>query len=111
MKSTLCLILMTFMVPLTSNAASLSLSWQDNSNNEDGFAIERSEDGVNFTELARVSVNVQEYIDDTLTYGTTYWYRVRAYNAYGYSGYTNTVSGEPDENSEYPEAVKKLKIE
>jgi len=36
----------------------ISLSWADISTNEDGFKIERSPDGTNFTQIARVSPNI-----------------------------------------------------
>ena len=42
---------------LTATAASrsqINLSWKDNSNNEQGFKIERSTDNVNFTQIATV---------------------------------------------------------
>ena len=45
---------------LTATAISSSqvdLAWQDNSSNEDGFRIEKSTDGTNFTLLATVGAN------------------------------------------------------
>lgn len=72
---------------------SLTLTWTDNSDNETGFGIERSTDGATFAEIAQVGTNVETYQDTSISYNTTYWYRVRAYNAAGNSGYTNTASG------------------
>lgn len=61
----------------------VQLSWTDNSNNENAFKIERSTDGVNFTQLAVSSVNSTSYTDTMVVSGTTYYYRVRATNPIG----------------------------
>jgi hypothetical protein len=72
----------------------INLHWNDNSNNEDGFKIERSPDGATgWAEIGAVGSNVQDYLDSGLTCGTDYYYRVRAYNAGGNSGYSNTAHG------------------
>jgi hypothetical protein len=81
---------------LTATAASTSqinLSWTDNSNNETGFRIERSPDGsTGWTEIATPAANTTTYQNTGLTASTTYYYRVRAYNASGNSGYSNTAN-------------------
>jgi galactose oxidase-like protein/glyoxal oxidase-like protein/fibronectin type III domain protein len=69
----------------------IDLTWTDNSNNENGFKIERSPDGLTFTEIATVGANVTTYSNTGLTCATFYQYRVRAYNANGNSAYSNTV--------------------
>ena len=76
---------------LTATATStlIFLNWQDNSDNEQGFSVERSTDGINFAEIDTVSSNVAWYTDATVESGTTYYYRVRAFNEAGYSGYSN----------------------
>ncbi len=67
------------------------LTWNDNSGNEDGFRIERSKDNIEFVEIAVVGENVTTYTDsDSLEVGQMYAYRVRAFNEFGTSGYTNT---------------------
>ena len=51
---------------LTATAASssqINLSWTDNNSNEDGTRIERSIDGLNFSEIATVGANVTTYSD------------------------------------------------
>jgi hypothetical protein len=70
----------------------MDLSWQDNSDNETQFRIERSTNGVDFSEIDSVGADVTVYYDTTVDENTTYWYRVRAYNSYGYSGYTTIES-------------------
>jgi hypothetical protein len=70
----------------------IGLAWVDNSNNEDGFKIERSEDGVNFAGIDTVGANVITYQDTGLAENTSYWYQVRAYNVGGDSDYTDVAS-------------------
>ena len=65
------------------------LAWTDNSGNESGFKIERSSDGVTFTQIATVGTNVTTYTNTGAK--KTFWYRVRAYNSGGNSAYSNTV--------------------
>jgi hypothetical protein len=70
----------------------LRLSWLDDSTNESGFLIERSLDGINFKQVAVVGANVRTYSATGLNRNTRYYFRVRAYNAAGYSAYSNLVS-------------------
>ena len=75
----------------TGTGSAAALSWTDNSSNEDGFKIERSDNGGAFSQVATVSANVTTYDDPGLGVGT-YAYRVRAYNSGGNSGYTATAT-------------------
>jgi pectate lyase len=80
---------------LAATAASTSqinLSWNDNSSNETGFRIERAVGGGTFSQIATVGANVRTFSNTGLSAGTTYSYRVRAYNSSGNSSYTNTAS-------------------
>jgi hypothetical protein len=70
-------------------AASLNLKWTDVSSNETGFKIERMASTGNYGQLATVPANVQTYTDTGLNSGTTYCYRVRAYNSAGSSSPSN----------------------
>ena len=76
------------------DAASLQLSWVDNSDNEDGFHIERKV-GTNgiFSFVAAVGPNTTSYTDDNLASNTTYCYRLNAFNDVGISAYTNEACG------------------
>jgi len=69
----------------------INLAWKDNSTNETGFLIERSLDGINFTQIASVGANVSTYSATSLTRNTWYYFRVRAFNSAGYSTYSNVA--------------------
>ena len=75
-----------------ASSSAINLTWTDGSTNEDGFKIERSTDGTNFTEVATVATNVTTYSAGSLQAATQYYFRVRAYNSGGNSGYTNTAN-------------------
>lgn len=81
------------------SSTSLKLAWSDNSVREDGYKIERSTDNKTWSQIATVGVNVSTYTNTGLTSGKKYYYRVRAYNTYGNSSYTNVASGTPGSNS------------
>ena len=82
----------TALVATSPVGSEVQLSWTDNSNNEAAFDIERSTDDMNWTQVGTVGVNVSSYDDTTVSALTTYYYRVRANNALGYSDYTNVAS-------------------
>jgi hypothetical protein len=66
------------------------LTWTDSSATETGFKIERSRvTNTNYTQIATVGANTTSFTDTGLSAGTKYWYRVRAYNTYTTSGYSN----------------------
>jgi predicted phosphodiesterase len=71
----------------------INLSWTDNANNENGFHIESCTGAAcaNFAQIAQVGANVTSYANSGLAVGTTYRYRVRAFNAQGNSGYSNVA--------------------
>lgn len=80
---------------LTANAVAcdqVDLNWTDNSDNETTFKIERSPDGTQFSQIDTVGPDMTTYSDITVSESTTYWYRVRASNSCGDSGYSNTAS-------------------
>ena len=75
------------------SSSQINLSWTDNSGNETGFKIERGTSSSGpFSQIATVSANVKTYQNTGLKRNTTYYYRVRAYNAAGNSEYSNTAT-------------------
>ena len=72
-----------------ASAGQLQLAWTDNSNNENGFKIERKLGTTGtFNQIAAVGVNVTTYTDTNLTDGATYCYRLAAFNSAGTSAYS-----------------------
>jgi hypothetical protein len=77
----------------TVSQSQIDLTWTDNASDEDGFELERSLDGsMDWTLVATLGADVTSYSDTDLSSGTTYYYRVRAFNALGGSSYSNTAS-------------------
>ena len=76
----------------TTGAGIINLSWTDNASIEDSYAVERSFDNINWAHIASTSANAVSYSDSGLSLGTLYYHRVRAYNAGGFSSYSNTAS-------------------
>ena len=69
---------------------SVTVNWQDNSSNEDGFEIQRCL-GTKCTNYARVGTTVADaarFTDSGLAASTSYSYRVRSYNSAGASAFT-----------------------
>ena len=75
------------------SSSGVNLSWADDSENEDGFKIERCTGSgcINFAEIARVGANSSSYVDSNLVAETTYVYRVRAYAGLIDTAYSNTA--------------------
>ena len=75
------------------SSSQIDLSWTDNSTIEDGFKIERSLNGSSgWIEVGTNAANDNTFSNSGLSSGTTYYYRVYAYNSGGNSGYSNTTS-------------------
>ena len=73
-----------------TSSSQVSLSWNDNSNNETGFSIRRrlSSDAP-WTQVAIVSQNVTSYYHTGLDPNLTYYYSIVAYNLAGVSAPSN----------------------
>jgi len=72
------------------SSSEIELSWQDKSDNENWFEIEKKTGaGGTCRRVARVGTNVTSYSNTRLNADTTYYYRVTAYNSVGNSEYSN----------------------
>lgn len=66
----------------------IDLSWEDNSDNEAGFKIQRKDSTNIFSEVGSVNADETTYTDN-ISEITTYTYRVIAYNDSAVSNYSN----------------------
>lgn len=67
------------------SCTSVKLTWNDNSNNENGFYVRRREEGNQETivQLVTLDKNTTSYTDNTVQNGLTYEYKVRPFNQAG----------------------------
>ena len=80
----------------------IDLSWADQSDDEDGFEVERAAGaGAAFVQIDVLGAGVTSYQDAALSAETEYCYRVRAYNGVCDSDYTAEVC---DTTPEEPQA-------
>jgi hypothetical protein len=81
-----------------AESVQLTLTWVDNAITEGGYAIERCAGAPSCpptVQLDIVGANIITYVDLAVAAGTTYCYRVRAFDGLVFSGYSNTACGTP----------------
>jgi titin len=69
----------------------ISLTWKDNSDNEDGFILERKEEGGIYITISTLPKDSNKYVDKNLVPDKTYYYRIKAFNSFGESNYSNEI--------------------
>jgi predicted phage tail protein len=72
-----------------ATTTNVSVFWTDNSANENWNEVERGTNGISFSQVATTTLT--SLTDSGLSSGT-YYYRVRAVNDFGSSGYSNVAS-------------------
>jgi hypothetical protein len=75
-----------------TNTPQVALAWNDMSNNEDNFILQRRLAGGVWADLVTLAANTTAYTDTSTTCGLGYEYQVRARNAQGDSGYSNIAA-------------------
>lgn len=82
---------------VATGQTSIDLSWNDNTNNEDAFIVERSiGDESNYAVVATLAKNKTTFSDQGLTSATTYFYRIKAENGVGDSPFSASASATTD---------------
>jgi fibronectin type 3 domain-containing protein len=70
----------------------IDLAWADRSSDENGFRVEMSRNGTDFTEIGAVGSNVRTYSATGLSRGRTYWFRVQAFTSNHTTDWSNISS-------------------
>jgi hypothetical protein len=84
---------------------SVALNWADNSSNEDGYEIEKSEDaGKTWTKVHSTEADVTAGGDGKIKSGTVYLYRVRGFNKDSFSPYSEPVQIKTEDATSIPDA-------
>jgi PKD repeat protein len=76
------------------STSTIQLAWNDNSDSEDGFDIQRSPDGSSWSAVTTVAPDSTNYTDVGLDVATTYSYQVRASSPIQDSGWSNVASAQ-----------------
>ncbi len=77
---------------LDVKASEILVGFVDNSNDEQGFKVERSTDGINWSALFSLPANTSTFIDQSPVCGGQFYYRVNAYNQNGNSDFSNIAT-------------------
>ncbi len=72
-------------VDYDADSASVTMTWKDNSSDEEKFVVQFSYDQENWYSVKNVGYDVDSLKIEGLVEGRTYYFRVAAYNAAGYS--------------------------
>ncbi|HTH66158.1 MAG TPA: hypothetical protein VL563_15860 [Gemmatimonadales bacterium] len=89
-------------------AQQLQLAWTDNTNGQAETIVQRGPAmGGPFVTIAQLPMGVTAYQDSTISYGTTYCYRVAATNSSGTSAYSNVACADTGVPAAYALSVTK----
>jgi hypothetical protein len=80
------------LLAVPTGANEITLYWTAGSTNHLGFTLERSIDGVNFTQILALPPEANNALDTALLANATYFYRARATNTFGASDWSNIAS-------------------
>jgi len=91
----------------------INMTWKDNSTTEQGFVVERTIAGTgssNYQAVATLAANSTSFSDTTVSPGTTYGYRIRAFNSIGSSQSSSQFATTPSDTALAPAAPSDLTI-
>ncbi|TAE10728.1 MAG: T9SS C-terminal target domain-containing protein, partial [Bacteroidetes bacterium] len=101
-------------VPTTDIYDKINLTWTDNSNDEEGFRLERKSvySGNLFEEIDILPANTTTYTDTELLPNVKYTYRIRSYNDNGQSSaYSNEANTRTNKNAQMPTPLPPFDLE
>lgn len=85
---------------------SIQLTWKDVLGNEVGYIIQRRDGATGMWQnIATIQPNSTSYLDENLTCGTEYFYRIKSLNPRGDSNWSGEVAGTTDVCPPEPPAV------
>jgi hypothetical protein len=76
----------------STNVTEILLEWNDNTDIEESYEVERKIDGEDFIAIATVNQDVTNYTDTNVANMVTYFYRVRAITQNNQSEYSNITN-------------------
>ncbi len=74
------------------SGSGIQLTWSDNSPDETGFVIQRSEDGLAWAQVGTAAAGATTYTDGTAILGASYYYRVAAVRPGGNTNWSNVAT-------------------
>ncbi|MBN1674989.1 MAG: fibronectin type III domain-containing protein [Kiritimatiellae bacterium] len=87
------------------SASRIDVKWLDNSANEDGFKIDRRQSGLDeWVRIATLAANATSHADAGLPDATTFYYKIKAYNAAGDSAESAVASATTQQDLQPPAA-------
>lgn len=77
---------------VVNKSTQIDLTWTDNSDNEEGFKIERKSGTDAYKLIATLNSNVMTYSDKSIVDPTNYMYRIFSYHQKGNSTHSNEIN-------------------
>ncbi len=79
----------------TADSSRIDLTWQDNSNDENGFRIERRNGALPWSEIATTAANATTFVDNSsLSGGVMYEYHVASFGVGGTSSPSQSANAQ-----------------
>jgi len=75
-----------------TSTSQIALQWTDNATGASGYTVERGTASGAESQITALGPTATSFTDSSLIDGTTYYYRVRAFNGIGNSPYSNELS-------------------
>tara|TARA_R110000823_G_scaffold47903_18_gene122004 strand:+ start:35003 stop:36943 length:1941 start_codon:yes stop_codon:yes gene_type:complete len=87
------------------SAGAIELHWQDNSNNESGFILQRRSASGTYSPVASLTANTTAYVDDGLAPDSLYYYRIKGWNSSGDSAFSDEAVAATEVATANPDGI------